>query len=153
MAEQALAEQSAFKVHHQEFVAARLARLAEQSSLRRGAIMPVIAKGTSRDEVVQAMASTVRDGMLQLHSEHHERHATGKCLSVGLVRMANIDPLVAIARQVLLQVPPPDTRIHFCIYHSHHPLLVRSEMEKRLDALLTRYDSDAFWQRPRCCRR
>ncbi len=148
VAEQALAEQSAFKVHHQEFVAARLARLAELSSLRRGAIMPVIAKGTSRDEVVQAMASTVRDGMLQLHSEHHERHATGKCLSVGLVRMANIDPLVAVARQVLLQVPPPDTRIHFCIYHSHHPLLVRSEMEKRLDALLTRYDSDAFWQRP-----
>ncbi|WP_227002097.1 type I-F CRISPR-associated helicase Cas3f [Aeromonas schubertii] len=148
VAEQALAEQGAFKVAHQAFVTARLARLAEQSSLRRGAIWPVIAKGKSSDEVVQAMASAVREGMLQLHSVHHERHASGKCCSVGLVRMANIDPLVAVARQVLLQAPPPDTRIHFCIYHSHHPLLVRSEMEKRLDALLTRYDSDAFWQRP-----
>lgn len=148
VAQKDLAEQSAFKVNHQEFVAARLAKLAEQPTLRRGAIWPVEAKGKSSDEVVQAMASTVREGMLQLHNHHHERHASGKCCSVGLVRMANINPLVAVARQVLLQAPPPDTRIHFCIYHSHHPLLVRSEMEKRLDALLTRYDSDAFWQRP-----
>ncbi|QWZ65525.1 type I-F CRISPR-associated helicase Cas3f [Aeromonas sp. FDAARGOS 1417] len=148
VAQQDLAEQSAFKVNHQEFVAARLTKLAEQSALRRGAIWSVSASGKSSDEVVQAMASAVREGMLQLHSEHHERHVSGKCCSVGLVRMANIDPLVAIARQVLSQAPPPDTHIHFCIYHSHHPLLVRSEMEKRLDALLTRYDSDAFWQRP-----
>ncbi len=148
VAQQDLAEQSAFKVNHQEFVAARLTKLAEQSALRRGAIWSVSASGKSSDEVVQAMASAVREGMLQLHSEHHERHVSGKCCSVGLVRMANIDPLVAIARQVLSQAAPPDTHIHFCIYHSHHPLLVRSEMEKRLDALLTRYDSDAFWQRP-----
>lgn len=148
VAQQDLAEQSAFKVNHQEFVAARLTKLAEQPALRRGAIWPVSTIGKSSDEVVQAMASAVREGMLQLHSEHHERHVSGKCCSVGLVRMANIDPLVAIARQVLSQAPPPDTRIHFCIYHSHHPLLVRSEMEKCLDALLTRYDSDAFWQRP-----
>lgn len=147
VAQQDLAEQGAFKSHHQAFVTARLSRLAEQPALRRGAIWPVSASGKSSDEVVQVMASAVREGMLQLHSEHHERHASGKCCSVGLVRMANIDPLVAIARQVLSQAPPPDTRIHFCIYHSHHPLLVRSEMEKRLDALLTRYDCDAFWQR------
>lgn len=148
VAQQDLAEQSAFKGHHQEFVTARLAKLAEQSALRRGAIWPVTARGKNSDDVVQAMAGAVRAGMHQLHSEHHERHASGKCLSVGLVRMANINPLVAIAQQVLAQDPPPDTRIHFCVYHSHHPLLVRSHMEKRLDALLTRHDSDAFWQRP-----
>ncbi|SIP87111.1 CRISPR-associated helicase, Cas3 family [Aeromonas sp. RU39B] len=145
VAQQELAEQAAFKECHQAFVTARLSKLAEQPSVRRGALWPVISSGKSSDEVVQAMASAVRDGMLQLHSEHHERHPAGKCMSVGLVRMANIDPLVAVAQQVLSQEPPPDTRIHFCIYHSHHPLLVRSAMEKRLDALLSRHDDNAFW--------
>lgn len=148
VAQQDLAEQRVFKERHQAFVAARLAKLAEQPALRRGALWPVVSSSKQWDAVVQAMASAVGDGMLHLHGEHHERHASGKCLSVGLVRMANIDPLVAIAQQVLLRVPPPDTRIHFCIYHSHHPLLVRSEMEKRLDALLTRHDGDVFWLRP-----
>lgn len=148
VAQQDLAESRSFKERHQAFVAARLAKLTDQPTLRRGALWPVGASSKQWDAVVQAMASAVGDGMLQLHGEHHERHASGKCLSVGVVRMANIDPLVAIAQQVLLRVPPPDTRIHFCIYHSHHPLLVRSEMEKRLDALLTRHDGDAFWQRP-----
>lgn len=148
VAQQDLDAPDAFKGCHQDFVTARLAKLEMQPSLRHGSLWPVSATGKGRDEVAQGMADAIRQGMLQLHSAHHERHLSGKCVSVGLVRMANIDPLVAITQQILAQVPPPDTCIHFCIYHSHHPLLVRSEMERRLDTLLSRHDHDAFWLHP-----
>ncbi|MGL5030070.1 MAG: type I-F CRISPR-associated helicase Cas3f [Aeromonas sp.] len=146
--EQDLANLDAFKVQHRAFVTTRLAKLAKQPYLRHGALWSVNTIGKDSDDVAQAMAEAIHKGILQLHTDHHEAHLTGKCMSVGLVRMANINPLVAIAQQVLAQDLPSDTRIHFCVYHSHHPLIVRSEMEKRLDALLTRHCSDAFWQRP-----
>jgi len=146
VAQQDLAEQGTFKQLHDQFVAARLAHLSSQSPLRHGALWPVVSTGKGTHEVVQAMACAIRDGIFALHQQHHERHKNGKCLSVGLVRMANINPLVAVSQHVLAMVPPPDTRIHFCIYHSHHPMLVRSEMEKRLDALLTRHHEEDIWQ-------
>lgn len=146
--QQELAERDTFKLRHEQFVVARLAHLACQPSLRQGALWPVTSKGQGTDEVVQAMATAIGEGMFELHQHHAERHASGKCVSVGLVRMANIDKLVAVSQRLLAMTPPPDTRLHFCVYHSHHPLLVRSAMEKRLDALLSRHQNGAIWQHP-----
>ncbi|MEW3423860.1 hypothetical protein QOZ34_32140, partial [Pseudomonas aeruginosa] len=33
--------------------------------------------------------------------------------------------------------------VHLCVYHSRHPLLVRSAIERQLDELLKRSDDDA----------
>ncbi|PJG57571.1 type I-F CRISPR-associated helicase Cas3 [Aeromonas cavernicola] len=148
VAQHDLADQAAFKLRHQAFVTARLAKLADFRPLRHGALWPVSSSGQRGDEVAQGMADAIGQGILALHRDHQQSHASGKCLSVGLVRMANINPLVAVAQQVLAQTPPPDTRIHFCVYHSHHPLLVRSQMEQQLDALLTRHQEEAIWQHP-----
>jgi CRISPR-associated endonuclease/helicase Cas3 len=42
---------------------------------------------------------------------------------------------------------PPNCRIHLCVYHSQHPLLVRSLIEKKLDTLLKRDKTDdAFFE-------
>lgn len=54
--------------------------------------------------------------------------------------MANIDPLVAIAKQLFAQHVPNNFVIHYCIYHSQFPLLQRSNIEHRLDKALTRHD-------------
>lgn len=145
MVQQDLALQSHFKVAHQQFVKKRLSALKQQPGLRYGALLPVTSSNAEAD-VVMAMASAIREGLLTLHHQHHQRHSSGKCVSVGLVRMANIDKLVAVAQQLLTQAAEPDMRIHFCVYHSRHPLIVRSEMEKRLDAVLSRHDVEALWQ-------
>jgi len=67
---------------------------------------------------------------------------------VGLVRMANINSMVAVAQEVLRQQPKENHRIHFCVYHSRHPLLVRSNMELELDRMLTRHDTEKIWFLP-----
>jgi len=85
--------------------------------------------------------------MLSLHSAHHQHHpVSGKTVSVGVVRMANINPLVAVALRLLATPSPDDIHIHYCVYHSQHPLAMRSHIEQRLDATLMRNDPDALWQ-------
>ena len=76
----------------------------------------------------------------RLHDHHHlVDPATGKRISFGLVRMANINPAVDVAKH--LSTTQPDARI--ACYHSQHFPLQRFHIERRLDALLTRKEGDA----------
>jgi CRISPR-associated endonuclease/helicase Cas3 len=87
--------------------------------------------------------------MFKLHAEHGQSQAeSGKRISVGLVRMANINPMVAVTKKLLAMTPPINCRVHFCVYHSQHPLAERSAIEHRLDNILTRHDPEAIWQLP-----
>ncbi|WP_203564256.1 type I-F CRISPR-associated helicase Cas3f [Deefgea sp. CFH1-16] len=138
-----------FTVAHQQFVAQRVSALAKQVALRKAALWPVVADSQSTSDVVQAMSAAISRAATQLHTQHHQTHPpTGKKVSIGLVRMANIKPLVAVTQHLLSQAAPDSVRLHFCIYHSQHPLLVRSEMEQQLDAALTRNDQDQLWLQP-----
>lgn len=140
-----------FKQAHKIFVGQRIVRLDKtpNTHLRRGALLPVSVSGTKPIEVVTGVAEALYQGMVQLHQAHHQCHeASGKCISIGLIRMANINPLVAVSQQLLAMAPPVDTRIHFCIYHSQHPMLVRSRMEARLDKALTRHNPEVLWELP-----
>ena len=86
--------------------------------------------------------------MLTLHGHHRGARKSGKTVSFGLVRMANINPLVAVA-QALMALPSPDNyHIHYCVYHSQHPLAVRAAIEKRLDTAFTRHKPERVWQLP-----
>ena len=93
------------------------------------------------------MADTMYAGVVRLHHDHCLTHE-GKSLSVGLVRMANINPLVAVAKALLKLDAPEDTCIHYCVYHSRHPLAARSSIENNLDRILNRKDSEAIWKEP-----
>jgi CRISPR-associated endonuclease/helicase Cas3 len=85
------------------------------------------------------LAATLREQILTLHGQHAgEDPKTGKRASIGLVRMANIDPLVETARALHAIGAPEQIRMHLCVYHSQHPLLVRAGIERRLDRLLNR---------------
>lgn len=143
-------EISSFTDAHEKFVSTRIKNLEEKNQpLRQAELLPVKALSKSAADVVGAMAIAIHQGMHRLHAQHHQVHpSTGKRVSIGLVRMANIKPLVAVAQQLLRQASQVNHRIHFCIYHSQHPLLVRSNMEKELDAALTRHQPDKLWQVP-----
>lgn len=149
-----IAELSQLTAQHQQFVAKRVNNLLEKNQvLRRAELLPVTPANKQAQEVVAAMASSIIAGVSRLHAAHHQSHhqahaASGKRVSLGLVRIANIKQLVAIAQQVIQSTPQANQRIHFCIYHSQHPLIVRSEIEKMLDLALTRYQPEALWQVP-----
>lgn len=138
---------SDFFTGHESFISKRLKNLAQHElPLRFAAITPVSSASTRDEDVHLAVAQTLHPLMFDLHHQYHQRHKNGKTVSLGLIRMANIDPLVAVARQLLAMPSPSDTCIHYCIYHSQHPMAMRSHIEQRLDTALMRGDADAIWQ-------
>lgn len=138
-----------FAEAHDSFVQKRVSKLAAAAPVRQAELLPVKAGQATAEEAIKAIVDAVYDALHGLHANHHQDHPdTGKRISIGLVRMANINPLVAVARQLLVTQPHDNHHIHYCIYHSRHPLAVRSAMELRLDGALTRHNREAIWQQP-----
>ena len=140
-----------FSAHHQRFVEKRLAKLAKEPQKRRAWIQPVdIPTPSPREDVYPAWADILRETAAQLHENHHVIDpATGKRLSCGLIRMAHIRDIIGTARELLRLGAQENQRIHLCIYHSRHPLLMRAAIEEKLDRLLKREEGDAhLFQQP-----
>lgn len=138
----------AFYRAHCDFAQRRAKRLPDKKVLRHAEIINVTAASTRPEAAIAAYAQTLHREMVNLHQSHHQSNDNGKTVSLGLVRMANIDPLVAVA-QALMNIPSPAGYcIHYCVYHSQHPLAVRSQMEKLLDTAFARHQPEALWQQP-----
>lgn len=143
------AELTTFTTAHQKFIEERIAELKNQPAVRRAQLLPVRRESPSADAVIKALTQTIYDELHALHQAHHQRSPeAGRQVSIGLIRMANINPLVAVAQQLLTKEPQPNHRIHYCIYHSQHPLAVRSAIERELDSVLARHDPEALWRQP-----
>lgn len=143
------AEPEKFADSHHAFIDQRVELLCSEDSLRYAELIQSDVDSNAIDKVVKALADTVHQEIHRLHNAHHEINGDGsRCVSIGLVRMANINPMVAVSQAVLSRAPNSDHCIHFCIYHSRHPLLVRSKMEEELDLALTRHDLKKLWEIP-----
>lgn len=135
-----------FFKNHNDFAGERAKRLLTKPVLRRVDIVTVSPSSFQSAAVITAVAGTLHQEMLKLHASHNQTHKSGKTVSLGLVRMANINPLVATA-QALMRIPSPEnTCIHYCVYHSQQPLAVRAHIEKRLDAAFDRQKPETLWQ-------
>jgi CRISPR-associated endonuclease/helicase Cas3 len=135
-----------FKDLHEAFVAQRVEILQNAAVLRRAQLITVQPANQRESAVLDSITETFSVAMQQLHALHHQKHPLGKTVSLGVIRMANINPLVAVAQRLLRKPAPNNTRIHYCVYHSQHPLAMRSHIERRLDETLTRYCETALWQ-------
>ncbi|GAA6135348.1 type I-F CRISPR-associated helicase Cas3f [Oceaniserpentilla sp. 4NH20-0058] len=133
-----------FKARHEKFVASRLNVLAKNTKPKR--LADIVTVSNDGESLIESVAATCYAGLQQLHQYHHV-HRGDVRVSVGLIRMANINPLVSVAKALLRKPSPIETRIHFCVYHSRFPLAVRSHIENRLDAVLSRKDESLFWER------
>lgn len=131
---------STFVDQHGQFVGKRAAKLEKAELLRRAELMPLdIAKNLPEAKVRAEFARHLRDACLRLHGDHAETDPiSGKQVSFGIVRMANIDPLFDVARELFALGAPQDTRIHLCVYHARFPLAQRSAIEHQLDTALNR---------------
>lgn len=147
-----------FTAAHTGFVQKRIQHLGsaqqKQPPLRCGKLLPVSAESTASEDVAQAMADHFHRAILELHDRHRQTskgELAGKQVSFGLIRMANINPLVAVAKKLLMQSLPENYRLHFCVYHGQYPLLMRSRLEGVLDNILDRNNVDAVWSHPVVC--
>ncbi|MDP1835158.1 MAG: type I-F CRISPR-associated helicase Cas3f [Chlamydiales bacterium] len=141
-------DSDSFMSSHCDFIDNRVARLKQQTVLRRASLIPVISKPTAED-AERAYADTIHSMIYDLHDQHHQVHpATDQKVSIGLVRMANINPMVSVMQKLLSQEVRSNYRIHFCCYHSRFPLLIRSKIEEVLDNVLGRHDPSRLWKIP-----
>jgi len=134
-----------FRQSHDKFGSRRVDALKKENKVKRKGIILPIADDPEQTNI-QRMASTIHEKIDEMHHQHFQA-AKDKRISIGLVRMANIDPLVAVAKELLKRnAPSNNTVIHYCIYHSHYPLAIRHNIESKLDRILKRKDPDAIWQ-------
>ena len=134
-----------FRDAHAKFVARRAVMLAEKERLHFGRVASISSASSAIQDVTESVAQTVHTQMLKLHQAHRQLHESGKTVSLGLVRFANINPLVAVTKALIAIPSPEDVCIHYCVYHSRHPLAVRSDIEKRLDRAFTHHNELDFW--------
>lgn len=142
-------ESSNYRQAHDEFVASRLKKLQGAPIRRRAVIVPITSKSQQKKEIRNDIAKELHTLLHQLHKNHHSIDPqTRKQVSFGLIRLANIDPLIDIAQNLFSLGAEQNHQIRLCCYHSHHPLLVRSEIESRLDRLLDRKDQEKIFIDP-----
>lgn len=144
----ACADHASFTDAHSTFVQKRVAQLAKTDVRRQAHIVPLPADWQGVDKVQRRadFAKFALESAWNLHKaaqNHSIDSVSGKHISFGLIRMANIDPLYAVALAMYAQgAPAPNVRIHLCVYHSQFPLLARSLIEQQLDAVLNRRGAD-----------
>ena len=133
-----------FRAAHAEFVQHRCVALAKAEVRRRAELVPLPADWRGLDKAARRenFAHFVLQRAWSMHQDaqnHSIDTATGKRVSFGLIRMANIDPLFDVALAMFrLGSPAANVRIHLCVYHSQFPLLTRSGIEHQLDTVLDR---------------
>jgi CRISPR-associated endonuclease/helicase Cas3 len=138
-------EVSAFIQQHQQFVSHRVRKLSQAEPLRRAEILPVSIQSQTPEQIYAELAQVMRAGCLRLHHAHAEADPiSGKQVSFGVVRMANIEPLVEIAKVFYTMNAPENTQIHLCVYHSRFPLAQRSAIENLLDTTFNRRDESGL---------
>lgn len=129
---------SNFKAQHEKYVAKRVEFLQKNSLVKHRA--KLLENLTPTENIYVNFAHTALQGALNLHQNNHVEIAN-KQVSIGLVRMANINPMVAVAKELTKLALPENTHIHLCVYHSRYPLAVRSYLESQLDRMLNRKEN------------
>jgi len=135
---------------HQLFVQKRAAQLSKAAPRRLAQIVELPkewhAVGMNELHRRQALAQFMLQRAWRLHQQppnHGVDLASGKRVSFGLIRMANIGPLFDVAQAMLgMDAPESGVRVHLCVYHSQFPLLARSVIELQLDTVLNRRGAD-----------
>lgn len=126
-----------FKEQHEKYVKKRGEYLSSGVAKHKAEILDNL---KITECIYSNFAQTTLRGALALHKNNHVR-LEDKNVSIGLVRMANINPMVAVAKALLKLPAPADTHVHLCVYHSRYPLAVRSYLESKLDHILNRKEN------------
>ncbi|AFG36509.1 type I-F CRISPR-associated helicase Cas3f [Spirochaeta africana] len=132
-----------FANHHNHFIEKRVRSLRSQrnqkGARRVGQLIQCkdLLEIGSEVEREEALFERSAQTILSLHQDNcHTDPVTGKTVSFGCVRMANIDPCVSMTKYLLGFQWPEDVCVYAMAYHSRQVLLLRNEQERHLDSVL-----------------
>lgn len=130
-----------YKKHHQSFIDKRIKELKKQPPKRKANITTCEKPEGDETTIRDYYFSVIQRAILEKHQNHHTiDDQTGKQVSFGVVRVANITPCIELTRYLLNAEYPKEIAIRAMAYHSQQILIMRSEQEKHLDAVLKRGD-------------
>lgn len=141
-----------FKKEHVKFVETRVKFLQKNLSNKKAYIADILpAKDTEYttghdDVIVDRVVQTIESEMYKLHANNcnYIEMKSGKKIaySCGLIRFANIKPLIEITKKIYQTNVKNSYAISLCCYHSQHILAVRSKIESILDKHLSRQNQE-----------
>ena len=128
---------------HQQFIVKRIEQLKQQTIKRKGYIVDCEAlyqqSTNNTQSTEQQYFALIQQQITRLHQQHHTiDNQTGKKVSFGVVRMANIPPCIALSQYLLNADWDNTISPKIMAYHSRQVLLLRHEQEKHLDEVLKR---------------
>lgn len=144
-------ESENFEVLHTTFASKRSDKLAKQKIIKRSLAVrqmtPTAPTTETEDDAddkrsrQDAWQSELIDAACLLHRHHHQvdRHS-GKRVSIGVIRLANVDPCISMATQFCTAELPDGFDARVICYHARQVLMIRSEVESHLDGVLRRGD-------------
>lgn len=133
-----------YQSSHRKFISKRKQALLKQPVKRKAGIVTcspeIAALQENKDDY---FAEIIKQAILEKHQQNHLIDgSTGKLVSFGVVRVANIKPCIALTRKLLNMQWPEDLEIRAMAYHSQQVLIMRNAQEKHLDAVLKRTESN-----------
>lgn len=127
---------------HKNFIDKRIKNLSDDKNpSRKAKIIPIQPQDTALD----ALAKTIYQTIFLAHDNHYQTNGRYN-ISMGVIRFANINPLVATAQMLIGQDNNDDYCVHYCVYHSQFTLASRSSIEEKLDNLLNRKQPHTIWE-------
>ncbi|MFQ1016856.1 type I-F CRISPR-associated helicase Cas3f [Gilliamella sp. BG7] len=152
-----IADTKTFSDHHQQFVAMRIHQLAQSAVRRQGHILDLLNYQENKTENQKinygVLAKQLLDQAYQFHQDHHQiDKKSQKKVSIGLMRFAHTEDVISLTEQIYEQKKlPSDTAFHIVVYHARQLLLLRSQLEEKLDRILNRSDEQALFNQPEIC--
>lgn len=97
-----------FVTNHAAFIDKRVVKLQSRGRpLRQVRLLPVASPSVESDDVISTVSASLHSQIFSLHQQHHQSHPKSKkTISCGLIRMANINPMVAVAHNLINLEPP-----------------------------------------------
>ena len=138
--------QKTFSQFHDEFTKKQISRLQNASLIKLGNVFetPIHESCYKASSFPENYFIHLAQAALKLHAYNHLTDSkTGKEISFGVIRMANIDPCVAVAKFLCRFSLSSDTEFRVMVYHSRQTLLMRHEQEHYLDSIFKRKGESA----------
>lgn len=131
-------KEEGFALLHQKFVDSRCRKLKTQIVRRKGELIECNSREENNSPELHYFEE-IRKTAEKMHEQNHIiDRKTGKHVSFGVVRMANINPCVELSEYLLRCTWSQDVAVRLMTYHSRQILLLRHEQEKYLDNVLSR---------------
>ncbi len=148
-------ETTRFNHTHQKVIQGVIEQLKSEPPQRHACLLP-IAKTTVTHSAgghtihhLDAIFQAVFAQCIQFHQQHRIIDAaTGKRISIGLVRWSNTEPCWCFARYLLNRPAHSGIDHRVLCYHAKLLPVMRFEVERHLDKMLNRHDESNFLQHP-----